>query len=133
MKADLLKLLEYIFKSSEFNVRKSGPNGILIEQNGYKAFVMCSLQGDYEEIKNFSKKTDENTGIYVISQKATQEFNEYAKSLRVNLWDRDELALQAGRALLQNMEKKAGIFPSPELPQTSELSQAPELPLEKAD
>ncbi|MDD3041685.1 MAG: hypothetical protein PHW56_01860 [Methanosarcinaceae archaeon] len=116
MKEDLLKLLEYIFKSSDFSVTKSGPYDIIVEKNGYQSFVMCSLQPDYEEIKTFSRKIDENTGIYVITRKTTNELNEYANNLRIQIWDRDELSLQIGKAFLQNMEKKAGKLKESEIP-----------------
>ncbi|MFY1113391.1 MAG: hypothetical protein AB3K77_17185 [Methanosarcinaceae archaeon] len=106
MKQDLLEILVDIFKSSGYSVTISNPCDILVEKNGHKAFVRCTLQPDYREIKAFSDEIDNSTGIYVITQKTTGELNDYAAELGVYVWDRDELALQIGRAVLANMERK---------------------------
>lgn len=106
MKQDLLELLVDIFKSSGYNVIISSQYDILVEKNGHKAYVMCALTPDYEEIKAFSEKIRGCTGIYVITQKTSGELNDYAAELGIYIWDRDELALQIGRAVLANMERK---------------------------
>ena len=68
---------------------------------------MCALSPDYEEIKSFSEKIKGCTGIYVITQKTSGELDDYAAELGIYIWDRDELALQIGRAVLTNMERKS--------------------------
>ncbi len=107
MKQDLLELLVDIFKSSGYNVIISSQYDILVEKNGHKAYVMCALSPDYEEIKSFSEKIKGCTGIYVITQKTSGELDDYAAELGIYIWDRDELALQIGRAVLTNMERKS--------------------------
>lgn len=107
MKQDLLDLLVDIFKSSGYNVIISSQYDILVEKNGHKAYVMCALKPDCEEIKAFSEKIRGCTGIYVITQKTSGELNDYAAELGIYIWDRDELALQIGRAVLANMERKS--------------------------
>ncbi len=117
MKQDLLEILVDIFKSSGYSVTISSPCDILVEKNGHKAFVRCTLQPDYKEIKAFSEEIDDRTGIYVITQKTTGELNEYATELGVYVWDRDELALQIGRAVLANMEREeTAPLKEPEIP-----------------
>jgi hypothetical protein len=106
MKQDLLEILVDIFKSSGYNVIISSQCEILVEKNGHQAYAICSLQPDYEEIKIFSEKLKDCTGIYVSTQKVSEELKNYAAGLGVYVWDRDELALQIGRAILINMEQK---------------------------
>ncbi|MHC1755418.1 MAG: hypothetical protein AB9861_08305 [Methanosarcina sp.] len=110
MKQDLLELLVDIFKSSGYNVIISSQCDILVEKNGHQAYVMCALKPDYEEIKYFSEKVKGYTGIYVMTQKISGELNDYAAELGIYIWDRDELALQIGRAVLANMERKSGAY-----------------------
>jgi len=110
MKQDLLELLVDIFKSSGYNVIISSQCDILVEKNGHQAYVMCALKSDYEEIKYFSEKIRGCTGIYVMTQKVLGELNDYAAELGIYIWDRDELALQIGRAVLANMERKSGAY-----------------------
>ncbi len=107
MKQDLLEILVDIFKSSGYNVTISSQCDILVEKNGHQAYVRCALQPDYEEIKAFSEKIEDCTGIYVMTQKTSGELIDYAAELGIHIWDRDELALQIGRAVLLNMEQKA--------------------------
>ena len=110
MNQDLLEILADIFKSSGYNVIISNQFEILVEKNGHQAYVMCSLKPDYEEIKFFSEKVEACTGIYVITQKISKELNEYAAELGIYIWDRDELALQIGRAVLANIERKTSAY-----------------------
>ena len=42
-----------------------------------------------------------------MTQKTSGELIDYAAELGIYIWDRDELALQIGRAVLLNMEQKA--------------------------
>ncbi len=121
MKQDLLEILVDIFKSSGYNVTISSQCDILVEKNGHKAYVRCALQPDYEEIKDFSEKIEECTGIYVMTQKTSGELIDYAAELGIYIWDRDELALQIGRTVLVNMEHKAKKhYSEPEISQTGD-------------
>lgn len=121
MKQDLLEILVDIFKSSGYNVIISSQCDILVEKNGHQAYVRCALQPDYEEITAFSEKIGNCTGIYVMTQKMSGELIDYAAELGIYVWDRDELALQIGRAVLANMEQKANnSYSEPEISQTNE-------------
>ena len=116
MKQDLLEILVDIFESSGYNVTISSQCDILVEKNGHQAYVRCSLQPDCEEIKAFSEKIGDCKGIYVMTQKGSEELIDYAIELGIYVWDRDELALQIGRAVLVNLEKKLKIsYSEPEI------------------
>ncbi|RXA15668.1 hypothetical protein EQO05_14645 [Methanosarcina sp. MSH10X1] len=117
MMQDLLEILVDIFKSSGYNVTISSQCDILAEKNGHQAYVRCALQPDCEEIKAFSEKIGEYTGIYVMTRKGSEEIIDYAAELGIYIWDRDELALQIGRAILLNLEQKKKIsYSEPEIP-----------------
>lgn len=130
MKQDLLEILVDIFKSCGYNVTISSQHDILVEKNGHQAYVRCALQPDYEEIKVFSEKIEGCTGIYVMTQKTLGELINYAAELGIHIWDRDELALQIGRAVLLNMEQKAKTpYSKPETPSTNETLDSPRKPI----
>jgi hypothetical protein len=105
MKQDLLEILVDIFKSSGYNVTISSQCDIFVEKNGHKAYVRYALQPDCEELKAFYGKIGDCTGIYVMTQKVSEELIDYATELGIYVWDRDELALQIGRAVLANLEQ----------------------------
>ena len=109
MKQDLLEILFGVFKCSGYKVTISSKCDILVEKNGHKAYVRCALQPDYEEIKAFSEKTEDCTGIYVTTRKGSEKLIDYATELGIYIWDREELALQIGRAVLLNLEQKSKI------------------------
>lgn len=109
MKQDLLEILVDIFKSSGYNATISSQCDIFVEKNRHKAYVRCALQPDREEIRSFSENIEDCTGIYVMTQKGPEELIDYAAELGIYVWDRDELALQIGRAVLVNLEQKSNI------------------------
>lgn len=106
MKQDLLEILVDIFKSCGYSVTKSSRCDILVEKNGHQAYVRYALRPDYDEIKAFSEMIEDRTGIYVMTQKTSDDLIDYAAELGIHIWDRDELALQIGRVVLLNMEQK---------------------------
>jgi len=68
---------------------------------------VCSDDQIVRKVKYFfTEKIKDCTGIYVITQKTSGELNDYAAELGIYIWDRDELSLQIGRAVLANMERK---------------------------
>ncbi|WP_011308555.1 hypothetical protein [Methanosarcina barkeri] len=109
MKQDLLEILVDIFKSSGYNATISSQYDIFVEKNKHKAYVRCALQSGREEIKAFTEKIGDCTGIYVMTQKGSEELIDYAAELGIYVWDRDELALQIGRAVLVNLDHKSNI------------------------
>jgi hypothetical protein len=121
MKQDLLEILVDIFKSCGYDVTISSQCDILVEKNGHPAYVRCALQPDCEEIRIFSEKIGDCTGIYVMTRKGSEEIIDYAAEFGIYVWDRDELALQIGRAVLSNLEQKSNIsYAEPEIPPSNE-------------
>lgn len=118
MKQDLLEILVDVFKSSGYNTTISSQFDIFVEKNRHNAYVRYALQPDREDIKAFSEKIGDCTGIYVMTQKGPDELINYATELGIYIWDRDELALQIGRAVLVNLEQKANISYSEQENQT---------------
>lgn len=118
MKQDLLEILVDIFKSSGYNTTISSQFDIFVEKNRHKAYVRYALQPDREDIKAFSEKIGDCTGIYVMTQKGPEELINCATELGIYIWDRDELALQIGRAVLVNLEQKANVSYSEQENQT---------------
>ena len=123
MKQDLLEILVDIFKSSGYNATISSQYDIFVEKNRHKAYVRYALQPGREEIKSFSEKIGDCTGIYVMTQKGPEELIDYAAELGIYVWNRDELALQIGRAVLVNLEQKSNISYSEPEDQTSNDAQ----------
>lgn len=119
MKQDLLEILVDIFKSSGYNATISSQYDIFVEKNRHKAYVKCALQPGREEIKAFSEKIGDCTGIYVMTQKGPEELIDYAAEFGIHVWNRDELALQIGRSILVNLEQKSNISYSEPEKQTS--------------
>ncbi len=109
MKQDLLEILVDIFKFSGYDVTISSQCDILVEKNGNQAYVRCAMQPDCEEIKAFSEKVGDCTGIYVMTRKGSEQLIDYAAELGIYVWDRDDLALQIGRAVLVNLEQNSKI------------------------
>lgn len=130
MDQDLLEILEEIFKSSGYNVTISSSCEILVEKNGHQAYVRYTMQPEYEDLKAFSEKVNDITGIYVMTRKNTGDFNEYAAEHGVYVWDRDELALQIGRLALAKMERNEKI-PREEMPSLKEIEKFEEEPAEE--
>ena len=106
MEQDLLKILVDIFKSSGYNVTISSQCDIIVEKNRHHAYVRYASRPDYEEIKAFYEKLRGCKGIYVMTQKTSGELSNYAAEFGIHLWDRDDLALQIGRMVLVNIERK---------------------------
>ncbi len=119
MKQDLLEILVDIFKSSGYNATISSQSDIFVEKSRHKAYVRCALQPGREEIKAFSEKIGDCTGIYVMTQKGPKELIDYAAEFGIHIWNRDELALQIGRSVLVNLEQKSNISYSEPEKQTS--------------
>ncbi len=106
MEQDLLKILVDIFKSSGYNVTISSQCDIIVEKNRHQAYVRFASRPGYEEIKAFYEKLEGRKGIYVMTQKTSGELSNYAAEFGIHLWDRDDLALQIGRTILVNIERK---------------------------
>jgi hypothetical protein len=110
MKHDLLQILSDIFTSFGYNVTESYRYDLIAKKNGYITYIKFGTKLDYEEIKNFVDQVENGKGLYVASHKMADDLYQYAKEMGLIVWDRDELALQIGNAVLADIEGQTNNF-----------------------
>lgn len=104
MKQGLLKILRDIFSSSGYNVTESYRYDMVAEKNGYKTLIKFGTYPDYSDIKNFADQATDGTGLYVISNVMEDDLYQYAIESGLMIWNRDDVALQIGKAVLADIE-----------------------------
>lgn len=104
MKQGLLQILKDIFSSSGYNVTESYRYDMVAEKNGYKTLIKLSAYPDYTDIKNFADQVNDGTGLYVATNAMTDDLYQYAAECKLVVWDRDDVALQIGKAVLADIE-----------------------------
>jgi hypothetical protein len=110
MKHDLLHILSDIFTSFGYNVTESYRYDLIAKKNGYITYIKFGSKLDYEEIQNFVDQVENGNGLYVVSHKMPDDLYQYAKEMGLVVWDRDELALQIGNAVLSDIEGQTDNF-----------------------
>ena len=104
MKQGLLKILRDIFSSSGYNVTESYRYDMVAEKNGYKTLIKFGTYPDYSDIKNFADQATDGTGLYVVSNVMADDLYQYAIESGLMVWNRDDVALQIGKAVLADIE-----------------------------
>ena len=104
MKQGLLQILRDIFSSSGYNVTESYRYDMVAEKNGYKTLIKLSAHPDYTDIKNFADQVNDGTGLYVATHTMADDLYQYATECKLVVWDRDDVALQIGKAVLADIE-----------------------------
>ena len=104
MKQGLLQILKDIFSSSGYNVTESYRYDMVAEKNGYKTLIKLSAHPDYTDIKNFADQVNDGTGLYVATHTMADDLYQYATECKLVVWDRDDVALQIGKAVLADIE-----------------------------
>ena len=104
MKQGLLKILRDIFSSSGYNVTESYRYDMVAEKNGYKTLIKFGTYPDYSDIKNFADQATDGTGLYVVSNVMADDLYQYAIESGLMIWNRDDVALQIGKAVLADIE-----------------------------
>lgn len=104
MKQGLLQILRDIFSSSGYNVTESYRYDMVAEKNGYKTLIKLGAYPDSADIKNFAEHATDGMGLYVATYKMADELYQYATNCGLVVWDRDDVALQIGRAVLADIE-----------------------------
>lgn len=104
MKQGLLKILRDIFSSSGYSVTESYRYDMVAEKNGYKTLIKFGTYPDYSDIKNFADQATDGTGLYVISNVMADDLYQYAIESGLMIWNRDDVALQIGKAVLADIE-----------------------------
>ena len=104
MKQGLLKILRDIFSSSGYNVTESYQYDMVAEKNGYKTLIKLGAYPDSADIKNFAEHATDGMGLYVATHKMESDLYQYATNCGLIVWDRDDVALQIGKAVLADIE-----------------------------
>lgn len=77
---------------------------MVAEKNGYKTLIKFGTYPDYSDIKNFADQATDGTGLYVISNVMEDDLYQYAIESGLMIWNRDDVALQIGKAVLADIE-----------------------------
>ncbi|MGP8337338.1 MAG: hypothetical protein ACT6FC_03780 [Methanosarcinaceae archaeon] len=104
MKQGLLKILMDIFSSSGYNVTESYRYDMVAEKNGYKTLIKLGVCPDYADIKNFADQITDGVGLYVVTHTMADDLYQHATEYGLMVWDRDNIALQIGKAVLADIE-----------------------------
>ena len=104
MKQGLLQILRDIFSSSGYNVTESYRYDMVAEKNGYKTLIKLGAYPDHTDIKNFADQVNDGTGLYVATHAMADNLYQYAAESGLIVWDRDDVALQIGKAVLADIE-----------------------------
>ncbi len=107
MKQDLVRILRDIFTSAGYSVADSYKHDIVAERNGDKTFIKFSSNPDIVEIRNFADQMTEGHGLYVVTGAIDSRIAEEAEKMGLSVWDRDDMALQIGKAVLADIEGSA--------------------------
>jgi hypothetical protein len=108
MKQDLVRILKDIFTSAGYIVVDSYQHDLIAEKNAQKTFIKLAVHSDLAELNSFLNMTTGGDGLYVVTGKADRELLQHAQNAGIRVWDRDDVALQIGRAVLADIEGSAG-------------------------
>lgn len=107
MKQGLLQILRDIFSSSGYNVIESYQYDMVAEKNGDKTLIKFSAYPDYGDIKKFADQVTDGKGLYIATHTMSDDLYQYAAESGLMVWDRDDVALQIGKAVLADIEGTA--------------------------
>ncbi|WP_440953052.1 hypothetical protein [Methanococcoides sp. FTZ1] len=107
MKEKLAELLTNIFTTSGHSVSESDTVDLIVKKNDYKTYILLANKPDPAQIRNFADQIPDGTGLYVTMQNMEPELRDYASHVGLITWDRDELALQIGKAVIADLEGNA--------------------------
>ena len=108
MKQDLVRILKDIFTSAGYVVVDSYQHDLIAEKNAQKTFIKLAVHSDLAEMNSFLNMITGGDGLYVVTGKADRELLEHAQNAGIRVWDRDDVALQIGRAVLADIDGSAG-------------------------
>ncbi|MDW7731393.1 MAG: hypothetical protein SCH66_03065 [Methanolobus sp.] len=108
MKQDLVRILRDIFSSAGYIVADSHKHDFIAEKNGHRTYIRLSSHPDLVEVKNFINQISDGEGLYVVTDRVGNDLLQYAEDAGLRVWDRDDMSLQIGRAVLADIEGSAG-------------------------
>ncbi len=107
MKEKLAELLTNIFTTSGHSVSESDTVDLIVEKNDHRTYILITGQPDPAQIRSFADQIRDGVGLYVTMQKMEPELHDYATHVGLITWDRDELSLQIGKAVIADLEGNA--------------------------
>ncbi|WP_406656124.1 hypothetical protein V7O62_09700 [Methanolobus sp. ZRKC2] len=108
MKQDLVRILRDIFSSAGYNVVDSHNHDFIAEKNGHRTYIKLSSYPSLPEIRDFINLIQDGEGLYVTTGIVDSDLLQYAEDAGLNVWDRDDMSFQIGRAVLADIEGSAG-------------------------
>lgn len=108
MKQDLVRILKDIFTSAGYSAVDSYQHDLVAEKNGQKTYIKFASHSDIAEINSFINTLTDGEGLYVAIGKTDSDLLQHARSAGLRVWNRDDVALQIGRAVLADIEGSAG-------------------------
>ncbi|TGC08148.1 hypothetical protein [Methanolobus halotolerans] len=107
MKQDLVRILRDIFSSAGYNVADSHKHDFIAEKNNNRTYIRLSSHPDIAEIKNFVNQMADGEGLYVVTDRVGSDILQYAQAAGLKVWNRDDMSLQIGRAVVADIEGSA--------------------------
>jgi len=107
MKQELLRILRDVFRSAGYSVNESSRYDLIAEKDGYKTMIKFGSEPDMSDVKFFADQVLEGTGLYVSTTDVNPDVKIYGEELGLIIWERDEVAMHIGRAVLADIEGTA--------------------------
>lgn len=119
-------ILRDIFTSSGYDVTESYAHDLIATKNGQRALIRFGALPDHEDIRNLANQAGNDTSLYVTTGSIAEDLYQYAMDMGIVVWDRDEVAIQIGKAVIADIEGTTGqlelIRPAVQKTQTQEES-----------
>lgn len=107
MKQELLRILREVFRSAGYKVNESSIYDLAAEKDGYKTVIKFGSDPDMSDLKLFAGQVLEGVGLYVSTTDVHPDVKLYGEDLGLIIWERDEVAMHIGRAVLADIEGTA--------------------------
>jgi hypothetical protein len=107
MKQELLRILRDVFRSSGYSVNESSRYDLIAEKDGYNTIIKFGSDPDMSDLKFFADQVLEGVGLYVSTTDVNPDVKLYGEDLGLIIWERDEVAMHIGRAVLADIEGTA--------------------------
>ncbi len=96
-----------VFRSAGYNVNESSRYDLVAEKDGYKTMIKFGSDPDMSDLKLFADQVLEGAGLYVSTTDVHPEIKLYGEDIGLIIWERDEVAMHIGRAVLADIEGTA--------------------------
>ncbi len=107
MKQELLRILREVFRSAGYKVNESSIYDLAAEKDGYKTVIKFGSDPDMSDLKLFAGQVLEGVGLYVSTTDVHPDVKLYGEDLGLIIWDKDEVAMRIGKAVLADIEGTA--------------------------